>query len=118
MGVHPRDHYVPPAFRPGATNLQEMLGGFVPTDPCAHATRRFEASIVPEVVREISELDPASEGVVGESPATAGTAGSPQTAALPASMHAPATGVWTATPAVQVSVVQALLSSAGGPCRR
>ena len=44
-----------------------MLGGFIPTDPCAHATRRFEASIVPEVVREISELDPASEGVVGES---------------------------------------------------
>jgi hypothetical protein len=44
-----------------------MLGGFVPTDPCAHATRRFEASIVPEVVREISELDPASEGVVCES---------------------------------------------------
>ena len=44
-----------------------MLGGFVPTDPCAHVTRRFEASIVAEVIREISELDPASEGVVCES---------------------------------------------------
>jgi len=43
------------------------LSDFVPTDPCAHTTRRFEASVVPEVVGEIGELDPPSEGVVCES---------------------------------------------------
>jgi hypothetical protein len=67
MSVRPRSRGVPGGSVRARPCLQDMLSGLVPTDPCTHATRRFEASVVPKVVREISEFDPAREGVICES---------------------------------------------------